>query len=406
MQNKTPLSSEWIERSKHVLAQGHVGTNSKRWTQYVQNVMPSHTNGHGSGCYLYDLNEKRYVDFPSALGALSLGYSNAAVIEAVTRQVRKGCSFTLPTTLEVETGEHLTSVVPAAERIRFLKTGSEATLAAIRIARTYTNRTKVLSRGYHGHADFWCSLTPPALGVKDHFELALLPEDVDQIENPTEIACIIIEAAELELSSEWQKKVERLRLFTEKHGIVFILDEIITGFRVPDWTVSKLYRMTPDLICLGKGIANGYPLSVVAGKKELMNAAEYFISSTFSGEAVSLAACKATMEEIETKKNLKDLYYYGNRLQDRLNTLHPEIRFSGYGTRAMLNVTNATTALFMQEMSKAGYLFGKAHFFHFGHLEANLEEMVMNAADAVLHQIKTGKVKMEGIPPEEVFVRK
>jgi glutamate-1-semialdehyde 2,1-aminomutase len=416
MQRTKQPTREWIERSKVVLAQGFPGTNSKRWTMYPA-VAPSHTHGHGLGPYLYDAWGNRYLDFPSGLGSLTLGYSNARVTEAVQRQVLKGCSFTLPTTLEVEVAEHLSALIPSAKRLRFLKTGGEASSAAVRIARAATGRRLVLSQGYHGHGDFWTSMTEPALGVKDAF--AVLPlqyhQHPDQLMTselgtfaqfrPEDVAAIIVEALHLEMTDKHQVWLRMLREYCTKHGIVLIFDEIITGFRVPEWTVSRMWGIEPDLILLGKGIANGYPLSVVAGKGELMDSCEYFISSTFSGEAVSLAACKATIREIESTKNLKDLMYYGLRLQEKLNALDPEIKFEGYGTRAMLNTTNVKTALFMQEMCKAGILFGKAHFFHFGHLDANIESFVMNVADGVMTQINSGRAKLEGESPKETFKR-
>jgi glutamate-1-semialdehyde aminotransferase len=215
---------------------------------------------------------------------------------------------------------------------------------------------------------------------------------------------VIVEGAKLALNSSWQKEIIEIREWCKEKGTLFIIDEIITGFRVPKWTVSNLWSLDPDIILLGKGIANGYPLAVVAGKKEIMDASEYFVSSTFSGEAVSLAACQATIAEIH-QKNLVDLMFYGKRLQDKLNALHPEIKFEGYGTRAMLNMTNPTTALFAQEMCKAGFLFGKAHFFNFAHLEANIEDLVMSAAKGVVDQINQGNVKLEGDVPRETFKR-
>jgi glutamate-1-semialdehyde aminotransferase len=213
-----------------------------------------------------------------------------------------------------------------------------------------------------------------------------------------------MEGAELTLDQKWQEYVHAVRKRCKEVGAVFIIDEIITGFRVPKWTLSNLWSLDPDIILLGKGIANGWPLSVLAGKSSLMDSTEYFISSTFSGEATSLAACMATIHEIKNR-NFEDLLFYGQRLQDKLNDLSSEVRFEGYGVRAMLNTTNPTTALFMQECCKAGILFGKAHFFHFGHLEQNIEAMVMGTAEGVMDQISKGLVKLEGEAPREVFKR-
>lgn len=388
-----------------MLAQGYPGTNSKRWNQYVEGVYPSHCSGRGLGPYLFDAWDNRYVDFVAGLGSIILGYSNGRVVDAVQRQCAVGANHSLPTTLEIEVAEQISALVPAAKRIRFLKTGSEACSAAVRIARGITGRRVVLSQGYHGHSDLFTSLTLPRVGVKDDFQILSL----DFYEQPTfakpqEIACIIVEALYLEMSEKWRTYLEYLRKYCTQHGIVLIFDEVITGFRVPDWTVSKMWGIEPDIIVMGKAIANGWPLALVAGKPEVMDGSEYFVSSTFSGEATSLAACQATMQELH-RKNFQDLIFYGNRLQTILNSAHPEIRFEGYGTRAMLNTTNPTTGLFMQEMCKAGFLFGKAHFFHFAHMESEVERLVLSAAEGIIEQIKQGKVKLEGQAPQETFKR-
>jgi len=391
----------WIERAKNVMAQTHTGTNSKRHTQYPANY-PSHTNGMGSGPYLFDFLGNKYLDFVSGLGSVSLGYSNGHVIEAVQRQALKGCSHSLPSTLEVEVAEMVSAIIPSCQHLRFLKTGNEASLAAVRIARSFTGRSLIYNDGYHGHGDIFTSMTPPALGIGDSFNIKQLPEDLKQVD--LSAAAIIVEAVKTDMTEVWQKRIQSIRDFCKEHGILFIIDEIVTGFRVPKWTISNLWSLDPDIILLGKGIANGYPLSIVGGRKEIMDAQEYFVSSTFSGDTIALAACKATIEQIQMR-SLDDLMFYGKRLQDKLNALHPDIKFEGYGTRAMFNITNPTSALFAQEMCNAGIMFGKAHFFHFAHLEANIEEFVMNSANAVIRNINDGRVKIEGDVPRETFKR-
>lgn len=347
------------------------------------------------------------MDFVGALGALSLGYSNQRVVEAVQRQAAKGVSFSLPTTLEVEVAEMLTALIPSVNRVRFLKNGDDASRAAIRIARAATGRQYILSDGYHGHSDIFTSLTPPALGIVDKFKILPLSEGTKDLPVGAflpQCAAVIVEALRLDMSSEWQKYLTNLRDECRKKGVLFIMDEIVTGFRVPKWTVSNLWNLDPDIVLIGKGMANGYPLSAILGKREIMDQCEYFISTTFSGEAISLAACRATLEELQ-KRSFEDLLFYGKRFQDKLNSLHSEIRFEGYGTRAMLNTTNPTTTLFMQEMVKAGFLFGKAHFFHFGHLEENIEDITMATAATVVDRIKRGEVRLEGRAPTETFKR-
>ena len=402
MQNSKKPRDEWKSRSEAILAQGFPATNSKRWTHFIEGIFPTHTDGTGSGCYLFDFNGNRYLDFISALGALSLGYSNGKVIEAVIRQAARGASHSLPTSLEVECAERLSALVPPAERIRFLKNGDDASRAAIRISRTYTNRSLVLSDGYHGHSDLFTSLTPPAHGVKDHHEILPLEENRGKL---CDAACVIVEALKLSDGPEYKEWITNLRNECKVRGVVFIIDEIVTGTRVPKLTVSNWWNLDPDIILLGKGIANGFPLSIVAGKREIMNCGEYFVSTTFGGEAVSLAACMATLGEIE-KKNLDDLMFYGKRIQQKLNSLHEDIKFTGWGTRAQFSIgENSVSNLFAQEACRAGILFGRAFFWNFSHLEANIEQMVLDVASTIVERINRGEVQLLGKPPVFSFKR-
>lgn len=395
-----------ISRLKDCMAQEQTGTNSKRRDQFPENF-PAFIEK-GERCYVVGNDGKRYVDFISALGANILGYAHPAVSEAVSKQAAKGSLFSLPSFKEVEVAEKIKGLIPSIEQLRFLKNGDDAARAAIRIARAYTNKQVVLVKGYHGHSDLFTSLTPPSLGIKDDFFAYKLSEDFLEIEKfGNSVACVLVEALELSKSSPWREWLNALQKKCRKRGIVFIVDEIITGFRVPTMSLSRWWDLDPDIVLLGKAIANGYPLSVVGGKKKIMNSTEYFISSTFSGDAVSLAAAEATMHEIETKKSLEDLMFYGTRLMNRLNDLHPDMKWLGWGTRASFNLTHPISALFAQEMCDAGYLFGKAWFFNFAHLEENIEALVMPVAEAVMTKIRQGNVKLRGKIPRETFeVRK
>lgn len=387
------MENEFLSRSRKVLAQGETGTNSKRPSQFIEGIYPTHV-AKGDRCYLYDLSGKRYLDFISGLGTNLLGYSHPKIVEAVVSQLKKGGpSYSLPHHLEVEVAEMITDLIPHMEKMRFLKTGNEATLAAVRIARALNGKKMIINEGYHGHGDLWTSLTPPALGIKDQFNIMTIA-DVKQNE--------ITEPVMMDMTSS---RKEYLKLVRERCNVL-IFDEIVTGFRVPKYTVSQYWEIIPNLTCLGKAIANGFPLSVVGGKKEIMDCGEYFISSTFSGETLSLAACKATIEELK-QKSLDDLYFYANRIQDKFNEICKPIgtKLQGYGTRAMLNTEHENTWLVMQEMCKSGVLLGKAWFYGFSHMEEEIEESFLNLLTDCVNKISLGKVKLEGKPPKETFKR-
>lgn len=387
----TKPSINYPERDAQVLAQGQTGTNSKRASQYPRGC-PTHFSKL-EGCNLYDEKGKKYIDFVSGLGVNILGYNHPKVIESAQIQLGRGVSGSLPSIMEGEVAEIIREMVPTAEKIRFLKTGNEATLAAVRIARAYSKEALVINEGYHGHGDLWTSLSPPALGVVDTFHIT---DDV----GPTGI--VILEPIMTDASETRKESVKAAHARCD----VTIFDEIVTGFRVPKYTVSQWWGIEPDIICLGKALANGFPLAVVGGTKEVMDCGEYFISSTFSGEAVSLAACKATLEVLRTK-NMDDLYFYANRFQDRLNAIIKPLgcKFEGYGTRAMFGPWDEKSACFVQQCAKAGVLFGKAFFYNFAHLESNIEELVLNIASDAVSATEAGRVNLEGPVPTQTFKR-
>jgi glutamate-1-semialdehyde 2,1-aminomutase len=372
----------WIERGNNSLCQGFPGTNSKRHTCYPSNY-PSHVV-RGEGPYVYDAWGNRYLDFVCGLGCLLLGHNHPKVVEAVQKQVVNGCSYSLPHVLEIEVAEKIQEMFPQIDKVRFLKTGNEGTLAAVRIARSYSGLNWVYSEGYHGWGDLWTSMTLPACGVEDDFKISSASDKYD-------LGTYICEPVALDASEE-RKAV--LKENIERYKVT-IFDEVVTGLRVPKFSVGRWWDLTPSITVLGKAIASGYPLSVVAGKEDVMDC-DYFVSSTYSGDAVSLAACKATLEEVQ-KKGTEDLLYYSKRFQDHFNKICEPIgvNITGYGSRGQINLyEEPNAALLLQEMCKAGVMFGRAFFFSHSHLEANIEDTVMNLLNDVVTKIQNGKVKL------------
>lgn len=384
------MQRDWQTRSELALAQGSTGTNSKRANHFINGVYPTHLV-YGDGCYVYDPEGNRYLDFIAGLGTAILGYNHPKVNEYVTQSLSG--SLSLPSTLEVELAETIQDLIPTCEKVRFLKTGSEATNAAIRIARAYNDHEEVYSQGYHGHSDLFTFLTEPAIGVEDLFYIS----NMKILEPVTYQGTTILEPVMLDYSEKRHAEIREFQAVYNKQVIIF--DEIITGFRMPKITVANEWDCKPDMICLGKAMANGFPLAVVGGTKDIMDATEYFVSSTYSGETASLAAATATIKEITQKQNLVDLMYYGERMREKLNALHPQIKFEGYGTRAQLNTDCMITQLFMQEMCKAGILLGRAWFYTFAHMEADIEDYLLNVAHDIIARINRHEVKLEGDPP-------
>ena len=382
------------ERASRVLAQGFGGTNSKRWTSYVE-ATPAFLD-RGEGCYVYDEKGKKYLDMDCSLGAIILGHRHPKVTEAVEKQLKKGTLFSMESPLVLEVAEKIRDIIPCAESVRFFCNGNDATTAAVRIARTWTGNSQVESYGYHGCGDIWTSLTPPAIGVKDKFSIVSQGSDFNAA---TITICEPIETDDGKARKEW---------LTEKRSDskCLIFDEIITGFRVPNYSVASWWRITPDLICLGKACANGFPLSIVAGRSEVMNCGEYFLSATFSGNCISLAACNATLDELR-KQNMEEYMFYAKRIQQKFNDICKPInvKIVGYGTRGMIAMDKINDWLLMQELAKAGIFIGKAWFFSIAHLQANIEEFLLNAVSDAVNNIKNGRVRLEGPPPTQTFRR-
>lgn len=373
------------------MAQNEPGTNSKRSTAYVKGATPTHFVK-GQGPYVWDMTGKKYIDFVCGLGTNLLGHNHPKVTQEVLKAINQGGpSFSQPNPYAVEVAEILRTMVPCAEKIRFLKTGSEATTAAIRIARAATGLWPVLSEGYHGWHDEFVSLTEPALGVTPHGYIS-----------ETEGDHYICEPIALDATEARRQKLAHKMV---RNGLN-IFDEVVTGFRVPKWSVSRMWDLKPDLICLGKAIANGYALSVVAGKKEVMDSCEYFVSSTYSDNTIELAAAKATLETLQKKKS-EDLWYYANRFMDSLNERLAliDLKIEGYGVRGMFPVTAKNGAEFMQEASDQGLHFGKAFFYGYQHMELMHEEATLQIVGDVVEKIAKGKVNLRGERPVESFKR-
>ncbi len=280
-----------------------------------------------SGCRVWDPEGREYVDYVMALGAVALGYGHPAVNRAAEAAIAAGVVGPLPPVAEQQLAEALAERIPWLEHVRFLKTGAEAVAAAVRLARVATGREQVLGCGYHGWLD-WCQGATEGVpaGVRELF--AELPfNDVvagrELIrERAARLAAVVVEPVIVsEPSREW---LQMLRAETERAGAVLILDEIKTAFRLAIGGAVARYeiRPAPDLVVLGKALANGFPLAVVGGRADLMAAAaRTWISSTLATEGVALAAAGATLEVFVRDDVCGHLHRVGTRLLHGLHDL-------------------------------------------------------------------------------------
>ncbi len=294
------LDAAWRARAAAVIP-GGASTGSKRpdalFGEDADDV-PTHFLG-ASGCRLTTAGGVELVDCVMALGAVALGYADEAVTHAVVEAAAQGNVAGLSHTLEVEVAERLCEVIPCAERVRFLKSGAEGVAAAVRIARAYTGRSRVLGCGYFGWLDWYTE--GPGITSGAHADFQAVPfDDATALEDAARkagstLAAIVLEPVIERLPSlEWIATARRL---CDEVGAVLIFDEMKTGFRIRTGGYQELVGITPDIAVFGKALANGFPLSAVVGRATVMEAARRaWISSTLAGESVALAAARAVLD--------------------------------------------------------------------------------------------------------------
>jgi glutamate-1-semialdehyde 2,1-aminomutase len=368
------LESEKLLRLAEAVIPLGSQTFSKSRTQYPLGVSPFFASK-GSGSYLWDVDGNKYVDLVASLAAVTLGYGDPEINKAVKRQLKKGVSLSLSSKLETVVAEKIIDLVPSAEMVRFAKNGSDATSAAVRIARYFTRRDHIISIGYHGWHDWYIGSTTRSMGVPSAVQALTLSaryNDLSHVENLFEevkgdVAAVILEP--MNSVDPAPGYLESLRSFCSSNNILLIFDEVITGFRFAKGGAQELFGVTPDLSCFGKGIANGFPISVIAGKREIMEGfKEVFFSGTFGGELLSLTAANVVLDKVKDGRVIPELYRVGQAIQEGLMSeiSHKKYEFvnlSGNPTWTFLNWTLSSDALqnqvktyFLQEMFKRGIL--------------------------------------------------
>jgi glutamate-1-semialdehyde aminotransferase len=291
---------DWRARAAEVIPNG-ASTGSKRAAALYGSadaVGPTHFSG-SVGCRVIDVDGNEYIDCTMALGSVALGYAEPDVTNAVIAAATGGNIAGLSDYREVEIAERLCTVIPCAEMVQFLKTGAEATSAAVRIARTYTGRDFVIGTGYFGWHD-WSSTAAGVPAKTREFFQSIPFDDVEALETAAlaagkGLAAIVIEPIVERIPS--QAWIERARQLADATGAALIFDEVKTGFRVRTGGFQEMCGVTPDLASFGKAMANGYSLAAVVGKHDLMKAAEKtWISSTLASESTALAAAGAVLD--------------------------------------------------------------------------------------------------------------
>lgn len=407
MSQRYEQSEKYLEQACRTVPLGSQ-TFSKSRTQFPYGVSPYFIT-HGKGCRVWDLDGNEYIDFVNGLLAVTLGYCDPDVDAAVMKQLSQGVIFSLPHVLEAEVSEKIVEMVPCAEMVRFGKNGSDATAGAVRIARAYTGRDYVAVCGYHGWQDWYIGSTARDLGVpKSTKELTLKFQynDLESLEKlfeqyPHKIAAVILEPMNVEYPKD--DFLAKVKALTHKNNAVLIFDETITGFRFSKGGAQELFGVIPDLVTMGKGLANGYPLSLVAGRKDLMKLMEdIFFSFTFGGETLSLAAAKTVLNKIQTEPVLETIYKNGQdlitgveqlinnlNLQEVINiTGHPSWSFLQFKDCAGYSMLEIKT-LWMQEILARGILSFGSHNLSYSHGELEIKK-ILSVYEEVFGLIKSG----------------
>lgn len=396
-------SNEILLRAKKVTPVG-AQTYSKSYRYFCEGNSPLFLE-RGQGCYVWDVDGNKFVDFICALGAVTVGYNDSRVNQAVINQLNKGISFSQPVEASVELAEKLIEVIPCAEMVRFVKNGSDATASAVRLARAYTGRDLVAICGYHGMDDWYIGTTVNNLGVpKQVAELGKTFEynNIDSLkalfsEYPNQIAAVILEPIQADGPKDGY--LQELKELAHANGAVLIFDEVVSGFRYALGGAQELYGVTPDLAAIGKGMGNGLPISAVVGRRDLVEQIEtrnVFVSTTFGGEALSIVGALETISILQQSGTYEHIWKLGNMMLDGLKSLiskyslnevmsvsglapHGGVSFEGKGSLNYLDVQS----VYQQKMTENGILTLGINNINLSHTEDEIDKFVNSAEEAL-----------------------
>jgi glutamate-1-semialdehyde aminotransferase len=327
---KLDKSFNEFEHGKSLIPGGVLGI--RRPYNFVDGEFPIYFD-EGKGGRVTDIDGNEYIDYLCAYGPMIIGNREEEIDNAVIKQIQeKGFCFSLTQKYQNQLAEKMNELVPCAEMSLFVCTGSDATSTAIRLSRSYTNKTKVMRCGYHGWHD-WCVEVKGGVPEKlyeDVYEFHYNKlEELENLlkEHGDDTAAVIVTPVGHPLAAEMQEPMpgflEGCKELAAKYGAVLIFDEIRSGFRVSLGGAQKYYGVTPDLAVFGKAMANGYPIGAVTGKAEIMKEGEsnVFISSTFFPNSLSFVAALKTIEILERDKVLDAVWEKGKYYMEKVQAL-------------------------------------------------------------------------------------
>lgn len=375
---------------------------------------------HGKGCYVWDVDGNKYIECLSGLASVSLGHAYEPVVERIIKELLKGNNFSRPSVIEREIAERFLSLVKVHDMIKFAKNGSVVTTAAVKLARAYTGK-KLIARPvqhpFFSYDDWFIGSTDVKAGIPDEISSLTVTFEADNLSSleslfsryPGQIAAVISEPEKFNVLPE--NYLQNAIDLAHKNGALFILDEMITGFKTGFPGSMSKFNVVPDLATWGKGIANGFSFCALTGKKEIMelggirkkNTEKLFlISTTHGGETASIAACLATIDEFEKHNVVSATQTIGTYFINELNKLlvshsieHSikQLQFNWHASYAFLNNKNENSfelkTLFSQELIKRGVLFQGIFCPNYSHTKSDID-FILSAIDDILPLYKNG----------------
>jgi glutamate-1-semialdehyde-2,1-aminomutase len=402
-------SEKLYEEAKRYIPGGITGI--RRPINFIPGEYPIFLKS-GKGGRITDVDGNEFVDLLLSYGPIIIGHREKVIDDAVVRQMKNGFCFNLPQVYQNELCKMMSELIPCAEQTILVRTGSDATTGAIRIARGYTNKTKIIRSGYHGWHD-WCVEVKGGILPKAYEDtIDIHYNDVETLvslfkQYPDDIAAVIVTGIGHPLNEPVVEPTKEffntIRELTTKHGSVMILDEIRTGFRVSLGGAQKRYGVTPDLATFGKAMANGYCISAISGKREVMNVVtegKVFISSTFFHNSLEMVASIETIKFLRKNRVIENIWKKGEYLLNEFRRLiepyQDIINLSGIPPMPFFTFPRDSEGkykerrkAFYTECIRAGVFMQPYHhsYICYRHTEKDLNQ-VLNAVEGALKVIK------------------
>ncbi len=422
-------SSFLLERAKKSIPAA-ASTYSKSYRYFCEGAAPAFLEK-GLGSRVWDIDGNEYIDYVLALGPVIVGYNDERVNKAIIEQMNKGISFSLATEMEIILAEKLIEIIPCAEMVKFVKNGSDATTAAIRLARAFTKKDIILCCGYHGWHDWYIGTTQNNLGVPQCVKKLTIPflyNDIKKLEtlfsdHKNKVAAVIMEPITLELPTPGY--LEKVKEITHKNGALLIFDEVVTGFRLSLAGGQGYFGVVPDMAAFGKAMGNGMAISALVGRGDILTLIEKgaFVSTTFGGETLAIAAALKTIEILENESPFEKFTSLGTILLKEMKRIvsnldlknhveligppyHFAIKFKDAGELTTFDLLS----VFQQEAIGQGVLMFPAHNFTLAHTEEDIRttlEAYTRAFKLVKHAIEINSVDgiLKGGKFSPIFIR-